>query len=416
MIFSNLFGEEVVIATESQDNTDILKDTWTLEQLAFASLKQLKKSDPESFYKKLVKKIFIEDIEKIIKIDELWKDRFVPIPISEDELLNVMTDFKSENDHEIWELTEWIYLFKRSIFKLLKRCEIISFDKDDSDTLDFVASSANIRSKIFGIKLESKFEIKAMAGNIIPAIATTNSIAAAMIIIHARNILNNNTESMCNAYINYGSNRNVFTIEKPCPPNHSCSTCSTDQGIIKLNCKIVTIKKLIEIVLPNYLQELRKKFPDSIIKEIDEEDLILLEGNRLLYDIEDDNGNGSKSLDSLNLTDSKFIKFDLSPRRPLILCIDQNQNEIKQFKIEDDSVNDLDTFAQIDFDLIEPIAIPIAETLLEPVEPVEPAESKESVESEEDDDLICIDEKDDFNEIIENSVKKKAKIEEEPKL
>lgn len=37
---------------------------------------------------------------------------------------------------------------------------IITFDKDDVDTLDFVAASANLRSAIFGIEAKSKFDIK----------------------------------------------------------------------------------------------------------------------------------------------------------------------------------------------------------------------------------------------------------------
>ena len=37
---------------------------------------------------------------------------------------------------------------------------ILSFDKDDEDTLDFVAASANLRSLIFGIETKSKFDIK----------------------------------------------------------------------------------------------------------------------------------------------------------------------------------------------------------------------------------------------------------------
>jgi hypothetical protein len=37
---------------------------------------------------------------------------------------------------------------------------IITFDKDDADTLDFVAASANLRSNIFGIESKSKFDIK----------------------------------------------------------------------------------------------------------------------------------------------------------------------------------------------------------------------------------------------------------------
>lgn len=37
---------------------------------------------------------------------------------------------------------------------------IVSFDKDDVDTLDFVAASANLRSVVFGIESKSKFDIK----------------------------------------------------------------------------------------------------------------------------------------------------------------------------------------------------------------------------------------------------------------
>lgn len=360
-----------------------LKDAWTEEQLTFASLKEFK-NDPEAFYKNVAKKLFIEDIEKIQGIRELWKDREIPLPLREEELFKEFGtfDYISANDHEIWELSSWICLFKSSIFRLLKRAEKeveISFDKDDLDTLDLVASSANIRAKIFGIKQASKFEIKAMAGNIIPAIATTNAIAAAMIIIHARNILLNDQDSLCNAYINYGSTRNVFTIEKPCKPNPNCITCSCDRAMIKINCNAFTLKRLIETVLPLYLAELRAKFGGSI-EEIDEEDLVVLEGNRLLYDIEDDNGNGSKTLKELGIFDSKFLKIDLSPRRPLLLGINQ---------IDDPAV------VEIDFDLIEPKIIRI--------------ESESESESVEEDDLVCIVEEDDFIEIGENLYKKAKK-------
>ena len=37
---------------------------------------------------------------------------------------------------------------------------VLEFDKDDVDTLDFVAASANLRSIAFGIESKSKFDIK----------------------------------------------------------------------------------------------------------------------------------------------------------------------------------------------------------------------------------------------------------------
>jgi ubiquitin-like 1-activating enzyme E1 B len=38
--------------------------------------------------------------------------------------------------------------------------QVLTFDKDDMDTLDFVASTSNIRSTIFSIPPKSKFDIK----------------------------------------------------------------------------------------------------------------------------------------------------------------------------------------------------------------------------------------------------------------
>ena len=66
---------------------------------------------------------------------------------------------------------------------------IITFDKDDEDTLDFVTASANLRSIVFGIESRSRFDIKQMAGNIIPAIATTNAIVAGLCVLEAFKVL-----------------------------------------------------------------------------------------------------------------------------------------------------------------------------------------------------------------------------------
>ena len=66
---------------------------------------------------------------------------------------------------------------------------VITFDKDDEDTLDFVTASANLRSIVFGIESKSRFDIKQMAGNIIPAIATTNAIVAGLCVLQSFKVL-----------------------------------------------------------------------------------------------------------------------------------------------------------------------------------------------------------------------------------
>ena len=50
----------------------------------------------------------------------------------------------------------------------------LSFDKDDENSLNFVTAASNLRAHIFGIDQKSRFTVKEMAGNIIPAIATSN--------------------------------------------------------------------------------------------------------------------------------------------------------------------------------------------------------------------------------------------------
>ena len=49
-------------------------------------------------------------------------------------------------------------------------------DQDNEDALNFVVAASNLRSINFNIPPLSRFDVKAIAGNIIPAIATTNAV------------------------------------------------------------------------------------------------------------------------------------------------------------------------------------------------------------------------------------------------
>jgi ubiquitin-like 1-activating enzyme E1 B len=63
------------------------------------------------------------------------------------------------------------------------------FDKDDPLAMRFVTAASNLRSHQFGIDMQSYYETKGIAGNIIPAIATTNAIVAGLQLLQVFQIL-----------------------------------------------------------------------------------------------------------------------------------------------------------------------------------------------------------------------------------
>merc|ERR1712113_253695 len=58
------------------------------------------------------------------------------------------------------------------------------FDKDDNLAMRLVTFASNLRSYVFGIEpIQSYYSANGIAGNIIPAIATTNAIVAGLQIL-----------------------------------------------------------------------------------------------------------------------------------------------------------------------------------------------------------------------------------------
>jgi ubiquitin-like 1-activating enzyme E1 B len=156
----------------------------------------------------LFDKVFDTDIRRLRSMEEMWKTRKSPEPLQYADLLGRATKAMATKNsvlrdgQRVWSLEENLVVFVDSLDRLSKRMlemkrvhdssapePMITFDKDDEDTLDFVASSANIRSTLFGIECKSRFDIKQMAGNIIPAIATTNAIVAGLCVLQAFKVL-----------------------------------------------------------------------------------------------------------------------------------------------------------------------------------------------------------------------------------
>jgi ubiquitin-like 1-activating enzyme E1 B len=160
------------------------------------------------FAQLLFDKVFNADILRLRTVEGMWQSRRAPEPLDYETVMSQAKDAvaaKAEvlaDGQKVWSLEESVVVFNDSLNRLSKRLlelrktkdvsapdPIITFDKDDEDTLDFVASSANIRSTIFGIDRKSRFDVKQMAGNIIPAIATTNAIVAGLCVLQSYKVL-----------------------------------------------------------------------------------------------------------------------------------------------------------------------------------------------------------------------------------
>ncbi|KAK4958427.1 E1 ubiquitin-activating protein uba2 [Elasticomyces elasticus] len=197
-------------------------------------------------------KVFHDDIERLRSMTEMWQSRRPPQSLSFDELkANAEDDLVkrgqalSIQDQAVWDVKDDLAVFAYSVDVLSNRCQagetVIEFDKDDKDTLDFVAAAANIRSHVFGIPLHSEWEIKQMAGNIIPAIATSNALTASLCVMEGfkimRSRIGSSTETLGGSkmvFLNSRSTERLITTQSLAAPVPECPVCSPLYGKLAL--------------------------------------------------------------------------------------------------------------------------------------------------------------------------------------
>jgi ubiquitin-like 1-activating enzyme E1 B len=220
---------------------------------------------------KLFNKFFRDDISYLLSMENLWKKRTPPTPLDIHNLPNI--EIVSDNgsvmrDQRVWSIKECAQIFSQSVTELRQRLTetcvdgesdvppMLVWDKDDEAAMNFVTSAANIRAFIFGIPLKSKFDIKSMAGNIIPAIATTNAVIAGLIVMEALKILSDQINKCSTVYLNRHPNPRKKLLV-PCaldPPNPKCYVCASKPEIaLRLNVNTFTVKSLEDKVLKAHL-------------------------------------------------------------------------------------------------------------------------------------------------------------------
>ncbi|VUZ55145.1 unnamed protein product [Hymenolepis diminuta] len=272
-LFNQLFGESDF---ESEDISPDASDPESKSEAAFEDQSEGEKDSERSsndsensclwsrvistmnessltFEESLLIRLFNTDIKTLLSMDSLWRnrpDRKEPTPLEESTVKAAEShpclDGEKKTgllrDQRKMPLEGWIKLFITSCANLRKKAEIgnvtdydkrkpLSWDKDLKDEMEFVAAASIIRGILFhvpGAEGLTLFTTKSLAGNIIPAIATTNAIIAGAMVLQARNILDGRIEATRTVYLHRqpaGFGRFLTTC-RPGKPNPKCLVCS----------------------------------------------------------------------------------------------------------------------------------------------------------------------------------------------
>lgn len=151
----------------------------------------------------LIQKLYNDDIKYLLMMDNLWKERAKPMPLVYSDLIKdsheepqcsktLSNDNLKLGNQRLWSMKECVDILSDSVAKLHQRLETSGYqhwDKDDEVALNFVVAASNLRSKCFNIERKSPFDVKSLAGNIVPAISSTNSIVGGLLVLQALRLL-----------------------------------------------------------------------------------------------------------------------------------------------------------------------------------------------------------------------------------
>ncbi|KAJ2400987.1 E1 ubiquitin-activating protein uba2 [Coemansia sp. RSA 2559] len=335
-LFAQLFGEKVpdeVDAGGGGDEGDDLEELQQLREESRALAKLTDAMDTDGFAKLVFQKVFNADIARLLSMSDMWKHRQPPRVLDFDQLSSdSVFDPSSIDDQAPLSLEQSFALFCHSAAMLAQRHVALArndadaslaFDKDDDDALRFVAAGANLRSYAFGIDAKSIFAIKAMAGNIIPAIATTNAIVAGMMVVQGVLVLSGRVAECHTAYLSYSSKRTRTIVKDTlAPPNPRCAICRRRYLTMRVaDCAKTTLADVVD-----YIGTLAGTEHDLNLGD----EISVVEGSRILYDYDYDD-NLSKSLKDLGLVPGKMVTLSRDDNEsdvvPVILSIANPQHD-----------------------------------------------------------------------------------------
>ncbi|XP_062856384.1 SUMO-activating enzyme subunit 2 isoform X2 [Trichomycterus rosablanca] len=275
-LFNQLFGEQDADQEVSPDTADP-EAAWNPEDTAARATASdqdgdIKRVSTKDWARstgydavKLFNKLFKDDIMYLLTMDKLWKKRKAPVPLDWTEMHKLETN-KDEvcgtglKDQQVLGVSGYSRLFRHSVETLRSQlaergegAELV-WDKDDPPAMDFVTAASNLRMHIFSMNMKSRFDVKSMAGNIIPAIATTNAVIAGLIVLEALKILDSDFQRC----------RTIFLNKQPNPRKKLLVPCALDRP--NPNCYVCTGKPEVTVKLSVH-KTIVLTLQDKILKE-----------------------------------------------------------------------------------------------------------------------------------------------------
>ncbi|KAK0634563.1 hypothetical protein B0T17DRAFT_482436 [Bombardia bombarda] len=324
-LLNEIFGaSEDESAFDHSSDKDNAKEIEELRRESEALRKIRQSVGTPEFPQMLFDKVYNTDIVRLRSIEDMWKTRKAPEPLDYRALMEQSSaaiaakESVLKDGQKVWSLEENLVVFNDSLERLSKRIlelkssengssqdAIITFDKDDEDTLDFVAASANIRSSLFGIDRKSKFDIKQMAGNIIPAIATTNAIVAGLCVLESFKVLKGEYERAKEVFLTPFAPARLLASDRSRKPNPDCPVCSVFQTRVHVDLSRATLNDFVE---------------DFVKLEMGygEKDITVSNEIGILYD-PDEAGNLDKKMSELGIKSDSFLTItDDTDKNPYV--------------------------------------------------------------------------------------------------
>ncbi|ESK91584.1 hypothetical protein Moror_2502 [Moniliophthora roreri MCA 2997] len=327
-LMGQLFGEDEDAGgelDEAEKQGENAQEIATLrkEALAFQAVRKALRSPntEESAAKTVFKKVFDSDVRNLLLMSDMWRSRTPPTPLDFDAILQGSFTLPTSStsgttvpngrpndrrngsgstmttglkDQRSLSLKDNLSLFISSTERIAARLQAgedpISFDKDDDDTLDFVTAASNLRSAAYGIPGKTRWEVKEMAGNIIPAIATTNAIIAGLIVLQALHLLRKSYDKLRNVHLQFKPTVPLSTITMS-RPNPNCGICRDTYTNVLCDPSRTTLRDIVKGVLDE-----------------DDREVSVYEDKRILSDPDWDD-NYDRTLESLNVTRGKFLSI-----------------------------------------------------------------------------------------------------------